>query len=186
MKFLYPLIMKGSKIGKNSIITNSNNIIPKASFYNFIGSTNKKIEMPFDQIKGKNVLIVNTASDCGFTHQYEELEKLYQTNKDNLIVIGFPANDFKGQEKGTDNDIAEFCKINYGVSFPLMQKSIVIKNERQNEIYKWLSDASLNGWNNKAPSWNFSKYLINKNGVLTHYFEPSISPLDEAIISKLK
>ena len=109
------------------------------------------------------------------------LQKLYETNKDKLVVIGFPANDFKEQEKGTDNEIAAFCKKNYGISFPLAAKSSVIKGEQQNEIFKWLSDKKLNGWNDQQPTWNFSKYLVNENGVLINYFDPAVSPASDEI-----
>jgi glutathione peroxidase len=186
MKFLYPLIMKVSKMAKVSIIANEKNMAPTVSFYNLIATTNKNESFSFENLKGKNVLIVNTASNCGFTQQYEELEKLHQSYTHNLVIIGFPANDFKQQEKGSDTEIAEFCKINYGVHFPIMQKSVVVKNEQQNKIYTWLSDALQNGWNNQAPTWNFSKYLINKQGVLTHYFAPSVSPLSSEIVESLK
>ena len=96
-------------------------------------------------------------------------------------MLGFPSNDFKEQEKGTDEEIEQFCKVNYGVRFPLMKKSIVVKNEQQNSIFKWLTDPALNGWNRKQPSWNFGKYLINEAGMLTNYFDPSVSPLSEEV-----
>jgi len=130
-------------------------------------------------------LLVNTASDCGYTDQYAGLQKLSEKFEDKLVVIGFPANDFKQQEKGTDKEILEFCKANYGVSFPLMQKSSVLHSATQNPVYKWLTDSSLNGWNNKPPSWNFTKYVVDENGVLTNYFGPSISPLSKAVIKSI-
>ena len=107
-------------------------------------------------------------------------------NKDKLLVIGFPANDFKEQEKGTDDEIAEFCKLNFGVNFPLMKKSVVKKNAEQNEIFKWLTDSSKNGWNSKAPSWNFTKYLVNEEGVLTNYFGSSVSPASIDVVNAIK
>jgi glutathione peroxidase len=105
--------------------------------------------------------------------------------KDKLVVIGFPANDFKEQEKGTDAAIAEFCKKNFGVTFPLMQKSVVIKSPLQNPVFQWLTDSARNGWNNKNPTWNFSKYLVNENGVLTNYFDPSVSPLNSEVLNAI-
>ena len=96
-------------------------------------------------------------------------------------MIGFPANDFKEQEKGTDEEIMQFCKLNYGVTFPLMKKSVVIRSAGQNPVFQWLTDSAKNGWNNKYPSWNFSKYLVNENGILTNYFDPSVSPLGKEI-----
>src|SRR5258705_9064820 len=121
-------------------------------------------------------MLVNTASDCGYTGQYDALQKLYEQNEGRLVIIGFPANDFKQEEKGTDEEIAQFCKLNFGVSFPLMKKSVVVKTAEQNEVFKWLTDSAKNGWNNKPPSWNFTKYIVNEEGVLTNYFGSSVSP----------
>jgi glutathione peroxidase len=117
---------------------------------------------------GKKIMIVNTASDCGYTHQFDDLQKLYEASGGKLVIIGFPSNDFKEQEKGTDSEIEAYCRRNYGVTFPLAQKSQVRKGAGQHPIYQWLSSRELNGWNSKSPSWNFSKYLINEKGVLTH------------------
>jgi len=100
-------------------------------------------------------------------------------------VIGFPANDFKGQEKGTDEEIAAFCKTNYAIKFPLTQKTVVVKKPEQDPIFQWLSDPSRNGWCDKAPSWNFSKYLVTEQGVLADYFGSSISPLDEVVLKAI-
>ena len=107
-------------------------------------------------------MLVNTASNCGYTDQYDDLQKLHEQFQNKFVILGFPANDFKEQEKGNDEDIAQFCKINFGVTFPLMQKTSVIKSADQNAVFKWLTDSTNNGWNNKQPSWNFSKYLINE------------------------
>jgi glutathione peroxidase len=126
-------------------------------------------------------MLVNTASDCGYTDQYEALQKLSEECKDRLVVIGFPANDFKQQEKGSDEEIAQFCKLNFGVTFPLMKKSVVKKDPQQNEVFKWLTDSTMNGWNNKPPSWNFAKYIVNEEGILTNYFGSSISPAGKDI-----
>jgi len=134
---------------------------------------------------GKVALMVNTASDCGYTNQYDDLQKLYQQFNDQLEIIAFPANDFKEQEKGSDNDIAQFCKVNFGVTFPLAKKSVVVKSNEQNNIFKWLTSKSKNGWNEQPPTWNFSKYLINEQGMLTHYFDPSISPLSEEVVEAI-
>ena len=103
-----------------------------------------------------------------------------------LIIIGFPANDFKEQEKGNDEEIAQFCKINYGVTFPLAKKSVVLKEADQNRIFQWLTHKEENGWLNETPSWNFCKYLINEEGVLTHYFESGIEPLSVQVISAIR
>jgi len=142
--------------------------------------------LSFETIRGKKVLLVNTASDCGYTGQYKELEALYQQYKNNLIVVGFPANDFKEQEKKSDADIASFCKVNYGVTFLLMRKGSVVKGSEQQGVYEWLSSASANGWCNQAPVWNFCKYVVSEEGVLQAYFPQTVSPLDEAVATELK
>jgi glutathione peroxidase len=129
--------------------------------------------------------LVNTASDCGYTDQYNELQQLYSRFQNRVEVIGFPANDFRQQEKGTDEQIAEFCRVNYGVTFPLAKKSVVIKSPDQNPVFRWLSDKNLNGWNDKEPSWNFSKYLVDEQGMLTHYFDPAVSPMSKDVLSLL-
>ena len=135
--------------------------------------------------RGKKIVVVNTASDCGYTGQYEELQKLYAQRKDDIVIIGFPANDFKQQEKGSNEEIASFCKKNYGVDFPLAMKTTVIKSADQHPIFKWLSDQKQNGWNEQAPSWNFSKYIIDEQGKLIGYFDPGVSPLGSDFINVL-
>jgi glutathione peroxidase len=135
--------------------------------------------------RGKKIVVVNTASDCGYTGQYEELQKLYAQRKDDIVIVGFPANDFKQQEKGSNEEIASFCKKNYGVDFPLAMKTTVIKSADQHPIFKWLSDQKQNGWNEQAPSWNFSKYIIDEQGKLIGYFDPGVSPLGSDFINVL-
>ena len=127
-------------------------------------------------------MLVNTASDCGYTNQYAELQKLYMHSKEDMEIIAFPANDFKHQEKQEDAMIKDFCSRNFGVSFPLAQKIHVIKGEQQDPVFRWLTHKELNGWNDQPPSWNFSKFLINEQGILTHYFDPAISPLSGEVI----
>lgn len=182
LKFIYPLFVsyKRSK-GNNKTISNKDNKKPAIPFYNLSIQLNNGREFSFDQLKGKKVLLVNTASDCGYTNQYAELQKLYTEAKDHLEIIGFPANDFKEQEKGTDEEIAQFCQVNYGVTFPLAKKSSVIKDADQNKVFHWLTSKEQNGWNEQPPTWNFSKYLVNESGTLTHYFDPSVSPLSEEV-----
>ena len=153
----------------------------KVSFYELKSILNNGKEFDFNQLKGKKVMLVNTASNCGFTGQYEGLEKLHQQHKDKLVLIGFPANDFKEQEKGSDEEIATFCKINFGVTFLLMKKSSVVKGPQQNEVYAWLSNPDKNGWNNQQPTWNFCKYIVDENGELTNFFEASIEPSGKEI-----
>jgi len=167
-------------------MTNDKPAAPSQSLYDLSVLLNTGNTLRFDSLRGKKILIVNTASNCGYTNQYEDLERLYEKYKDHLAVIGFPANDFKEQEKGTDEEIAEFCKLNFGVQFPLAKKSTVIKGGQQNEVFKWLTDKSRNGWNEQQPSWNFSKYLINENGALVKYFDPAVSPLSDEVINAIK
>jgi glutathione peroxidase len=183
LKAVYPALMWVNKVtGRRSkVMGNKKQAAPSLSLYELSIQLNDGSELKLEALKGKKVLLVNTASDCGYTDQYDDLQRMYETNKDKLVVIGFPANDFKEQEKGNDNDIAAFCKINYGVTFPLAAKSSVVRGEQQNEVFKWLSDKKLNGWNDQQPTWNFSKYLVNENGVLTNYFDPAVSPASEEI-----
>jgi glutathione peroxidase len=183
LKTLYPAIMWSSKSsGKKQIQVNTNKVMPVASFYNLLAKDINGNEFKFSNLKGKKVLIVNTASDCGFTGQYEALEKLAQQYGDKLVVIGFPSNDFKEQEKSNNEAIASFCKKNYGVTFPLMEKSGVVKGSNQNEVHKWLSDMTINGWCHQEPTWNFCKYLVNEQGVLTYYFPMTVDPLAPEVI----
>lgn len=187
LKAVYPALMWYSKLtGKNVTQLANDQKQPPVSFYSLKTIANNGSEVDFSQYKGKKLLLVNTASDCGYTDQYDALQKLYEDNKESLVVIGFPANDFKEQEKGTDDEIAQFCKLNYGVTFPLMKKSSVIKGDGQNEVFKWLSDSTLNGWNSKPPSWNFAKYIVNEEGILTNYFGSSVSPANAEVINAIK
>jgi len=182
LKAFYPALMWSSKkAGTNAVILTNNDVKPVIPFYSLSIVLNNGNTLNFESFRGKKVLLVNTASDCGYTNQYESLQKLSEQYKGKLQLVGFPANDFKEQEKGSDAQIAAFCKENFGVTFPLAVKSIVIKGAAQNAVFNWLSDAAKNGWNNKAPSWNFSKYLVNEQGVLINYFDPSISPLSEEV-----
>jgi len=188
LKAIYPALLGFGKLtGKNqSVLVNKNNTKPPQDFYSLATTMNNGINFSFASLKGKKVMLVNTASDCGYTGQYEALEELYKKFGEKLMILAFPANDFKEQEKGTDKDIAEFCKMNYGVTFPIASKSTVIKGNEQNEIFKWLSDKSRNGWNEQAPKWNFSKYLVNEQGLLTHYFDPAVSPMSEEVADAIK
>lgn len=177
--------LSGLKSTPTKISVNLTNKKPVTILYEINAILNNGELLSMSVLKGKKILLVNTASDCGFTGQYAELETLHQQMKNNLIILGFPANDFKEQETGTDADIAAFCALNYGVSFSIMKKTSVIKNSAQNEVFKWLTDANKNGWNNQQPVWNFCKYLVNEDGVLTHYFEPSVSPLGKEVLNAI-
>jgi glutathione peroxidase len=136
----------------------------------------------FSELKGKKIMIVNTASKCGLTPQYEDLEKLYNEYKDkNLVIVGFPANDFMKQEPGSNEEIAEFCTKNYGVSFLMMSK-ISVKDKEIAPIYKYLTTKSLNGHSDSKVKWNFQKYLIGEEGFLELVIDPTTKPYDEEII----
>jgi glutathione peroxidase len=181
LKAIYPALMWITKLTGKNATELSGAKAPPVSFYSQKGILNNGDTLDFASLKGKKVLLVNTASDCGYTNQYDDLQKISEMYKDRLVVLGFPANDFKEQEKGTDTAIAEFCKINFGVTFPLMQKSSVIASPQQNPVFQWLTDTAKNGWNSKQPSWNFSKYLVDEKGILINYFDPSVSPSGEAV-----
>ncbi len=187
LKTMYPIIMKATgTAGSKQVQENKASLKGTVEFYTLTTKDIAGNTFSFEQFKGKKVLIVNTASDCGYTGQYENLEKLSKQFKDNLVVVGFPANDFKNQETKDDQAIAAFCQKNYGVSFPLMAKSVVVKSTAQNSVYGWLTSATLNGWCNQAPAWNFCKYLVNEEGVLTHSFPMSIDPLDPIVVEAIK
>lgn len=134
--------------------------------------------------KGKKLLLVNTASKCGFTPQYEDLQKMYETYKDKLIVIGFPCNQFFKQEPGTPEDIATFCTKKYGVTFPLTEK-IDVKGKGQHPIYQWLCQKGNNGVEDVKVAWNFGKFLIDEEGKFIEYFPSKVKPLSEEILSKI-
>lgn len=187
LKAAYPMIsFFNNAFGKDKITAkNTQNMQAPVSFYDLSIELNDGSKLPFSTLKGKKILLVNTASNCGYTGQYEGLQKLYEENKNNLVVIGFPANDFKEQEKGTDEEIASFCKVNYGVTFPLAKKAHVIGDDRQ-PVYNWLTNASQNGWNEQVPGWNFSKYLVDEEGRLTHFFETTVEPNSKEIQEAIK
>jgi len=138
----------------------------------------------FASFKGKKILIVNTASACGFTPQYEGLEALYKKYQDKLVIIGFPANNFGGQEPGTNGAIKEFCKKNYGVTFPMAAK-ISVKGDDIAPIYKWLCNKSENGVLDATITWNFNKFLLDEKGNLITKFESKVTPMSEELTSKL-
>lgn len=178
LRWVYPAISYGSRLtNKNAESMIKDTLIdPPVSVYDIPVVLNDGSNITLAQFKGKKILIVNTASDCGYTGQYEGLQKLHTQVKDKLVIIGFPANNFKEQEKGSDEEIATFCKKNYGVEFLLAQKSDVIRGNTQHPIFNWLTDPAKNGWNEKEPGWNFSKYLISENGQLMGYFGSAIEP----------
>jgi glutathione peroxidase len=157
----------------------------KTDFYHLSATRIDGTPYNFDSLHGKYVLIVNTASKCGFTKQYAALEQLANEYADRLVVLGFPCNQFGEQEAGTNADIAAFCQANYGVTFPMMEK-IDVKGKEQHPVYHWLTTKASNGWNTEVPSWNFCKYLISPQGKLLKFFPSIVTPMSEDITDQLK
>lgn len=154
------------------------------SFYDFRMNSIEGREIDFSIYKGKKVLIVNTASECGFTPQYDELQRLHETHGGRLTILGFPADNFGGQEPGSNEEIGAFCRKNFGVTFQLFAKSDVIGASR-NPLYAWLTDKDQNGWNTEPPNWNFCKYLVSENGALLKFYSSAVSPLSDEIIKMI-
>ena len=152
------------------------------SFYDFKVKTLDGKEFDFASLKGKKVMIVNTASKCGFTPQYGGLQELYDKfGGDDFVILGFPANNFREQEPGTNEEIRAFCSENYGVTFPMMAK-ISVKDDDIHPLYKWLTSKELNGVMDSSVSWNFQKYMIDENGNLVTYFKPITKPTSKDIV----
>lgn len=155
------------------------------SIYDFKVQTLEGEDFSFAQLKGKKVMIVNTASKCGLTPQYEELQELWeQYGGDDFIIIGFPANNFMNQEPGSDEDIKEFCTRNYGVTFPMMSK-VSVKGDDMHPVYKWLTEKELNNFEDSKVQWNFQKYLIDEKGKLVKVIKPRVKPTDPEILNWL-
>lgn len=153
------------------------------SFYNLKAKTIDGKEFDFSSLKGKKVLIVNTASRCGNTPQYAKLETLYKEyGGDKFTIIGFPANNFLNQEPGTNKEIKEFCTLNYGVTFPMMSK-ISVKGKDMDPVYKWLTSKAENGVMDSEVKWNFQKYLVSENGKLDKVINPKEDPMSDEIVS---
>jgi glutathione peroxidase len=171
-----------NKIVLSLILSFSLLTIQSQTIYDFKAQTIEGQMLDFSTLKGKKILIVNTASKCGLTPQYEDLEKLYNDYKNkNLVIIGFPANNFMKQEPGSDKEIAEFCTKNYAVSFQMMSK-ISVQGDDMAPLYKFLTSKELNGVEDSKVKWNFQKYLIDENGKLVKSISPKTSPLDQEII----
>lgn len=149
-----------------------------SSLYDFKINALDGKAIDFSQYKGKTILIVNTASECGYTPQYADLQKLHETYGSKVTILGFPANNFGGQEPGTNAEIATFCKKNYGVSFQMFEK-ISVKGSDQHPLYAWLKEKT-----GQEPSWNFCKYLVKPDGTVK-FFKSSVKPMDAQIVSEL-
>ena len=158
---------------------------PIENFYNLNAVSLSGDTLSMSDYKGKKILIVNVASKCGYTPQYKNLQNLYENYKDEIVVLGFPSNDFLWQEPGSSDEIATFCNVNYGVSFPMFQK-VKVRGGKKHPIYKWLSEKSKNGWNDKGPSWNFCKYILDEEGELIGRFGSKTLPDSEDIIKLIE
>ena len=163
-------------------ITNTNILAQSLYDISINNIDGEKIDL--SKFKGKYILFVNVASKCGFTRQYADLEKLFQKFGDKLVVIGLPCNQFGGQEPGQAKEIKQFCKENYGVTFPISEK-INVKGKNIHPIYSWLTIKDKNGNINSKVKWNFQKYLVGKKGELINYFYSTTSPLSKKIISEI-
>ena len=155
------------------------------SIYDFkIKALNSEEVIDFSSFQGKKILLVNVASRCGYTKQYEALQQLYEQYHHQLVIVGFPCNQFLFQESGSESEIALFCTKNYGVTFPMTTK-IKVKGSSKHPIYKWLTSRELNGMDNYKISWNFNKFLIDEEGKLLAHFASSVKPYDERILKHL-
>ncbi|GAB0157240.1 glutathione peroxidase [Chryseobacterium sp. Alg-005] len=170
---------------KSEISKAKTNELMGKTIYDFKVESLDGKEINFADFKGKKILIVNTASECGFTPQYADLEKVYEEHKDKLVVVGFPANNFGGQEPGTNTEIGTFCQKNYGVTFPMAAK-VSVKGDDTAPIFKYLTEKDLNGVKNTTILWNFTKFLVDENGKLIDSFVSTTKPTDEAITKYLK
>jgi glutathione peroxidase len=174
--------MKKLSLILTMIILATGAVSAQKTLHSFKTKTIDGKEFDLASLKGKKVLVVNTASKCGLTPQYKELEALYQKYKDdNFVIIGFPANNFLSQEPGTNDEIKEFCEINYGVTFPMMSK-ISVKGKDQDPIYSWLTNKSENGKVDAEVSWNFQKFMVDENGNLVDFASPKESPMSDKIV----
>jgi len=185
LAFIVLLFLNGqSQVQKNSNKTKK--IIESQTIYQFKVKDLSGKEFDFASLKGKKIMIVNTASKCGNTPQYKDLEAIYEKYKSkNFIIIGFPANNFGAQEPGTNTEIATFCQKNYGVTFPMMSK-ISVKGKDMDKVYQFLTQKSKNGVQDSEVEWNFQKYLINEKGQLEKVVAPQVSPTDASILSWIK
>lgn len=155
-------------------------LTPISSFHDLKAKTIEGRTISMSKFKGKHILVVNTASKCRYTKQYADLEKLYQKYKDQLVILAFPSNNFLWQEPGSDEKIKNFCQVNYGVNFPIFSK-ICVKGKNQHPIYKYLTEAS-----GRKVSWNFDKFLLDREGKLIKHFKASVEPLDQRITDLIK
>jgi glutathione peroxidase len=173
--------------GQTQNKTNSaTKIMEKQTIYQFKVEDISGKTFDFSNLKGKKIIVVNTASKCGLTPQYKDLEKIYKEYKGkDFVIVGFPANNFGHQEPGTNAEIETFCELNYGVTFPMMSK-ISVKGSDMHPLYQFLTQKSKNGLQDSEVEWNFQKYLINEKGELVKVISPEVLPTDDAIVSWIK
>ncbi|MBO3098379.1 glutathione peroxidase [Gelidibacter sp. DF109] len=167
-----------------NLISQNNLTMQNNSIHQFKVEALSGGEIDFSDFKGKKILIVNTASKCGYTPQYEGLEALYSSNKDNLVIVGFPANNFGAQEPGSNDEISAFCEQNYGVSFPMAAK-VSVKGEDMAPVFAWLTSKSQNGVMDVNVKWNFTKFILDENGGLVASFESKVKPQSDEILEAL-
>lgn len=190
LKIIIPAAILFSCAAKNNTPAMTNETpataetVAAKSIYDFKVAALESGTIDFASFKGKKILVVNTASECGFTKQYEGLQALHEKYKDKLVIVGFPANNFGGQEPGTNEEIGAFCKKNYGVSFPMAAK-ISVKGDDAAPIYQWLCNKKENGVLDAEVGWNFNKFLLDENGTLLAHFESKVAPMSEEITGKL-
>lgn len=196
MKYLVPIFLaatvacsnqseQSTQIAENTTAVSTPET-PTMSFYDFEVTDLEGESFNFESLKGKRVLIVNTASECGYTPQYAQLQELYEEyGGESFTIVGFPANNFGGQEPGSDAEIRSFCSKNYGVSFPMMSK-ISVKGDDMHQVYQWLTQSDMNGVSDATVQWNFHKFLIDENGNWVASHPSSVTPLDEKITSFAK
>ncbi len=185
-KIIYPFLKLMNRNQRDQVISRpeSRPVKSDGMFHHFSIRSISGGEIRFSDFKGKKVLLVNTASACGYTHQYAGLEKLYRQRQDNLVILAFPSNDFGKQEPGTSTEIEDFCKNNYHITFPVTEKIHVV-GSATHPIYQWLSGKNQNGWNEARPTWNFSKYLVDEQGELAAFFSCKTDPLEKTLTSFL-
>lgn len=178
--------LKGCIFGKSKTVQNADQVNPTTSVYGIeLKSLEGSGKLDLNAYKGKKILFVNVASECGYTPQYEGLQKLYEKMKDSLVIIGCPCNQFGGQEPGTAENISAFCKKNYGVTFPLSEK-LEVKGTGIHPLYKWLTQKSLNGALDAQVGWNFNKFLVGRDGKLEAYFPSGVEPGSAELLAAIR
>jgi glutathione peroxidase len=179
--FFAPLLLSAQE----AISVNATEQPMENTFYSLKGTTLDGSELTFESLRGKTILVINVASECGYTPQYADWQKFYDANKEhNVEVIGVPCNQFGKQEPAEGREIAAFCQKNYGVTFTMLEKADV-KGENASPLYQWLTNPDLNGWNKDVPSWNFCKYLISPEGKLIAFLDSEVLPGSSAFIEAL-